>query len=177
MKVGYSIFATLLILLLTFAGAGATLEETCNQVTSPSSATNLTYDFCLTSLQPISGSREVDVKGLAGITINLSIYNFTYTRNKLGDLKSKETKQPAIDALQKCLDKFNEGDAYLKMAQTSLRTLRYQDAFSSITSAAGSSVVCDNAFYERGIQSPVSLDTQNGYLLCTLAAYLIQYVA
>ncbi|KAJ0983750.1 hypothetical protein J5N97_002106 [Dioscorea zingiberensis] len=165
-----------LIICLSFPGGGAAanLEEICQKASS--SSVNMTYDFCLTSLQPIPGTREVDTKGLASITINLSISNFTSTREKIADLQSKATDQSVKDALQICSVRFGNGDASLKIAQTSLGQDHIQDALSSVRAAAGSAVVCANAFSERGIQSPIS-DTQDGFLLCNLAAYIIQLLA
>ncbi|KAH7655323.1 Plant invertase/pectin methylesterase inhibitor protein [Dioscorea alata] len=171
----FSIFVTLLLLLLIIAGATANLEELCKQATS--SSTIVTYDFCIKSLQPIHGSNEVDAKGLAGITINLSMYNLAGIINMLSDLQSKTTNQTVLDALNACSDGINNGNTQLKIAQTLVSNGNIQDALTAVKVAEGSSDVCDSAFNQRGVQSPIHDAMHDPVLLCDLADLIIHLLA
>ncbi|XP_039144826.1 uncharacterized protein LOC120282140 [Dioscorea cayenensis subsp. rotundata] len=171
----FSIFVTLLVLLLIIAGATANLQELCKQATS--SSTIVTYDFCVRSLQPINGSNDVDAKGLVGITINLSLDNLVGIINMLSDLQSKTTNKTVLDALNACSDEVNRGTTELKVAQNLVSNGYAQDALTAVRVAEKSSDVCDSAFNQRGIQSPVHDAMHDPVLLCDLVDLIIQLLA
>ncbi|KAH7655321.1 Plant invertase/pectin methylesterase inhibitor protein [Dioscorea alata] len=168
----FSTFVTLLLFLLIIAGATANLQELCKQATSSSPI--VTYDFCIKSLQPIRGSNEVDAKGLVGITINLSLDNLVSIINMLSDLQSKTTNQTVLDALNACSDGINKGTTELKVTQYLVSHGYIQESLTSVRVAEKSSDVCDSAFNQRGIQSPVHDAMHDPVLLCNLVDLIIQ---
>ncbi|WOL01648.1 invertase inhibitor [Canna indica] len=92
----HSLFLVLLALLIpSFSSAASpTIESACKDFVDP--------NFCITSLQVVNGSESADLRGLAGISLRLAVFNATGTFAKLETFKKTTTDAGVLNSVAAC---------------------------------------------------------------------------
>ncbi|XP_072967999.1 putative invertase inhibitor [Typha angustifolia] len=151
---------------LLFVGA-SNVEDVCRAAAS--SSPNINFDFCVTSLQADPGSGSADKKGLAVIAAELASKNATSTKSRVQELLNKAVEPKLKNSLDTCLDLYSDMIPNLSDSISAIRTGRYSDAKTYLSSAFDAPGDCENAFSEEGIQSPITKENSDSQQLSVIA--------
>lgn len=168
MKKALALLSTLLFLL---PFSIATLDQTCRRVTQ---ADQWNYNFCITSLQVVPGSRTADDRGVAVIAAQLLQANYTSIVDKAKKLLNDKGLSPSMTkALGGCLNVYQPASQSLQTAVNKLRSFYVKEAVAYMRSAVGAPDGCALAFYQFRVKSPLLKENANARTLGNIALAIV----
>lgn len=175
----FSLALSLFLLLLPHQNTAIAVDlihETCKSCAEMSPF--LSYDFCVTSLQPIPQSHTSNLQELAVISLKLAMVNATgmiWSIQKL--LKSEASDPYAMECLEDCLELYT--DAIFTL-EDSIGAFKYEDYISAniwISSAMEAATTCEGGFEEEGKVSPLTKQNYDFFRLGDIALVITHLVS
>ncbi|XP_050237911.1 putative invertase inhibitor [Mercurialis annua] len=164
-----------LLLILTFQSIAATndlIQQTCKKCarTDP----NISYNFCLTSLQASPHCQCADLRDLGTISIKLTRHNVTSTRRYIKGLLNKKKLNPDLKAcLDDCLALYSDAIPSLKQAIKDYKSSRFADANIQLSSVIDASTTCTDGFTDKGVVSPLKARNNHTFQLAAISLSII----
>ncbi|CAB4299746.1 unnamed protein product [Prunus armeniaca] len=149
------------------------IPETCKKCVQHDP--NLSYKFCVTSLQAAPNSSRADVRQLGIISLNLIRQNMTSTRQYIKHLlKNKKLEKLLRVYLEVCLELYSDATPDIKQALRSYKAKQYRDANIRVTAVCDAPVTCEDGFHEReGLVSPLTKRNNDAFQLSAIALSII----
>ncbi|CAB4269383.1 unnamed protein product [Prunus armeniaca] len=149
------------------------IPETCKKCVQHDP--NLSYKFCVTSLQAAPNSSSADVRQLGIISLNLIRQNMTSTRQYIKHLlKNKKLEKLLRVYLEVCLELYSDATPDIKQALRSYKAKQYRDANIRVTAVCDAPVTCEDGFHEReGLVSPLTKRNNDAFQLSAIALSII----
>ncbi|KAJ4847702.1 hypothetical protein Tsubulata_050426 [Turnera subulata] len=172
-----------LLLLFGVQDAGATppshnlIHETCRKCAR--NDPNLSYDFCVTSLQAAPDSRCANLTQLGVISLKLTRQNLTATKKYIRLLLKNKTSHQYDDpyirsCLKDCFRLYSDAILSLKEAIADYKSTNYADANIKVSSVLDASTTCEDGFKEKqGVSSPLTKRNGDTFHLSALALSII----
>ncbi|XP_077240377.1 putative invertase inhibitor [Tasmannia lanceolata] len=128
---------------------GDLISQTCNKT--------FHFDLCVSSLESDPNSLKTDVKGLAEISINLSIIQATEAISQLRTLIMNNSNDAYTDGcLKDCLDDYIDAVGNLRECNKAFSEGSYGTVNTLVTAAMSDSGACEDGFQEKpGYVSPL----------------------
>ncbi|KAJ6328249.1 hypothetical protein OIU77_010022 [Salix suchowensis] len=136
---------------------------------------NLSYNFCLTSLQAVNHSQCADLRDLGLMSIKLTKSNVTNTRYYVKKLLKNTKWDPFIRAcLNDCLELYSDAIPTLKQAMKDFKSKHYEDANIEVSSVIDAATTCEDGFKEReGAVSPLTKRNNDTFQLSAIVLAVI----
>jgi pectinesterase inhibitor-like protein len=149
------------------------IPETCKKCAA--NDPNLSYNFCVTSLQASNRSQCDNLRGLGMMSIKLIKYNVTNTRHYVKNLLKNKKMDPFVRAcLNDCLDLYSDAIPTLKQAMIDYKSKHYKDANIEVSSVIDAATTCEDGFEEKeGAVSPLTKRNNDTFQLSAIALALI----
>ncbi|XP_010052753.2 putative invertase inhibitor [Eucalyptus grandis] len=148
------------------------IHETCKKCAQADP--NVSYKFCVASLESNPNSLSADLHGLGLISIKLLRHNMTHTRSYTKKLLKSKKMDPFIKAcLQDCLELYSDAVPTLKEVIRSYKAEKYEDANINLSSAMEASTTCEDGFSEKGVVSPLTERNEDASQLSALALSIV----
>uniref|UniRef100_A0A9I9DEM2 Pectinesterase inhibitor domain-containing protein n=1 Tax=Cucumis melo TaxID=3656 RepID=A0A9I9DEM2_CUCME len=149
------------------------IQETCKK--SAESTPNLTYKFCVTSLESDRRSRSANLHKLGLISIDLLRHNVTSTRREIKKLlRNKKMEEFIKGCLKDCVELYSDAVPTLKEAKREYKNRNYKDSNIKVSSIMEAPTTCENGFKEKeGIVSPLTNNNSNVFQLAALTLSII----
>ncbi|XP_022155774.1 putative invertase inhibitor [Momordica charantia] len=144
---------------------------------------NISFNFCLTSLQSAAHAHQADLRHLGLLSLRLLRRNVTTTRRHIKKLLRRKSNKIRLDpfiksCLDDCLELYSDDIPTLKRARRDYRAGRYAEANSEISSVMDDSVTCEDGFKEEeGVVSPLTSRNHNAFELSAIALSIINMLA
>ncbi|KAJ6679291.1 PECTINESTERASE INHIBITOR-LIKE [Salix purpurea] len=174
----FSYFPLLLFLPLLFSTFHADIAqdlvpETCRKLAE--NDPNLSYNFCLTSLQAVNRGQCADLRDLGLMSIKLTKSNVTNTRYYVKKLLKNTKWDPFIRAcLNDCLELYSDAIPTLKQAMKDFKSKHYEDANIEVSSVIDAATTCEDGFKEReGAVSPLTKRNNDTFQLSAIVLAVI----
>ncbi|CAK7347707.1 unnamed protein product [Dovyalis caffra] len=174
----FSYFSLLVFLSFLFSTFHAIIaqnliRETCKKCAEIDP--NLSYNFCVTSLQAANDSHCANLRGLGMISIKLTKYNGTNTRHYIKQLLKNKKWDPFVRAcLNDCLDLYSDAIPTLKQAIIDYKSKNYKDANIEVGSVIDAATTCEDGFKEKeGTVSPLTKRNNDTFQLSAIALSII----
>ena len=166
----------LLLFISTFHAINANrlIHETCKKCSQKDP--NLSYNFCVNSLQAVPKSQSVDdLRELGKISIKLIKQNVTDTRNHIKNLLGNKSSDSFIEScLSDCFDLYSDAVPTLSQALKDYKAKRYDDANIEVSSVLDASTTCEDGFVEKkGVVSPLTKRNNNTFQLSAIALSIV----
>ncbi|XP_040992476.1 putative invertase inhibitor [Juglans microcarpa x Juglans regia] len=178
MRLTFSYFSLPLFFLLfsTFHATSTNnlIPETCKKCVQKSP--NLTFKFCVTSLQAASGShRADDLRKLGKISIKLIKHNVTNTRHHIQKLLKNNRLDPFVRAcLDDCFSLYSDAIPTLGQALKDYKTKHFENVNIDVSSVIDVSTTCEDGFKEKkGVISPLTKRNKDTFQLSALSLSII----
>ncbi|KAL4325225.1 hypothetical protein GQ457_11G000390 [Hibiscus cannabinus] len=181
---GIPLFLSFFLLISTSTSRGLTandtsfIRKTCKKCAQ--SDPNLSYNFCLTSLQAAPNShRANDLRQLGKISIKLLGRNLTNSSSYIKELlKNKDKTDPFVrSCLHDCLDLYSDATLTAKQAIRDYRAKRYDDSNIGVSSIMDSSTTCEDGFKEKeGVVSPLTKRNNDTFQLSAISLSIINMI-
>ncbi|VVA29106.1 PREDICTED: putative [Prunus dulcis] len=149
------------------------IPETCKKCVQDDP--NLSYKFCVTSLQAAPNSSSADVRQLGIISMNLIRQNMTSTRQYIKQLMKNRKLDKFLRAyLEVCLELYSDAIPDIKQALRYYKAKQYRDANVRVTGVYDAPVTCEDGFHERkGLVSPLTKRNNDAVQLSAIALSII----
>lgn len=150
------------------------IPETCR--TCAERDPNLSYNFCVTSLQAAAESHcAADLRELGKISIKLLKHNVTSTRQHIKKLLQKKKLDPFVKAcLSDCFELYSDAIPDVTKALKEYKTKHYEDANIDVSSISTASTTCEDGFNEKnGVVSPLTKRNTYTFQLSAIALSII----
>ncbi|PQP93042.1 putative invertase inhibitor [Prunus yedoensis var. nudiflora] len=149
------------------------IPETCKKCVQDDP--NLSYKFCVTSLQAAPKSSSSDVRQLGTISMNLIRHNMTSTRQHIKHLlKNTKLDKFLRVYLEDCLDLYSNAIPDIKKALRSYKAKQFRDANVRVSGVCDAPVTCEDGFHEReGLVSPLTKRNNDAVQLSAIALSII----
>ncbi|XP_059433940.1 putative invertase inhibitor [Corylus avellana] len=149
------------------------IHETCKMCAQKDP--NLSYNFCVTSLQAVPKSGCANLRHLGTISIRLTKQNVTATRHRIKKLLEKKNLDPFVKGcLNDCFELYSDAIPSLKKALKAYKGRRYQDANIAVSSVIDAATTCEDGFSEQdGIVSPLTKSNNDTFQLSAIALSII----
>jgi pectinesterase inhibitor-like protein len=177
-----SFFIFLAVFFSFFAGFRAVdgqnlIHETCK--TCAQKDPNLSYNFCVASLQAVPKSGLADLRQLGNISIKLTKHNVTATRHRIKKLLKKKNLDPFVKGcLNDCFELYSDAIPSLKKALKDYKGERYEDANIDVSSVIDAATTCEDGFNERnGVVSPLTKRNNDTFQLSAIALSIINMLS
>ncbi|OMP00801.1 Pectinesterase inhibitor [Corchorus olitorius] len=154
--------------------AGDLIRETCKKCAERDP--NLSYKFCVTSLQAAPKSHCADdLRDLGVISIKLVRRNMTSSRSYIKELLKNKKLEPFVrSCLHDCLDLFSDAISATKEAMDDFKSKHYDDANIDMSSVMDASTTCEDGFHEKqGLVSPLTKRNNDTFLLTAISLSII----
>lgn len=152
------------------------ISETCKKAAQ--NDPNLSYKFCLTSLQAAPNSPGADLRQLGLISMKLVQHNVTNTSRYIKHLlKNKQLDKFVRAGLYDCLDLYTDAKPTIKQAIKDYRMKHNEDANILVSSIVDASTTCEDGFEERQLVSPLTKRNNETFQLCIIALSIINMVS
>ncbi|XP_043717993.1 putative invertase inhibitor [Telopea speciosissima] len=158
-------------------GGGGDFKGTCRKCAKGDP--NISYDFCVTSLQAVPKSHNSTLKELGLIAMKLTKTNASSTKSFIKNLlKNKKINPHDKLALQDCIEVYSEAIDLLKEAMNDFKDKQYSEANIKLSSAMDSSTTCEQGFNEKkkGKMSPLTKENRNLFQLAAISLSIINMV-
>ncbi|KAF3954422.1 hypothetical protein ACB098_11G135100 [Castanea mollissima] len=170
----------LLLFISTFHAINANklIHETCKKCSQTDP--NLSYNFCVDSLQADPKSQSVDdLRELGKISIKLIKQNVTNTRNHIKKLLENKNSDSFIKScLSDCFDLYSDAVPTLSQALKDYKAKRYDDANIEVSSVLDASTTCEDGFEEeKGVVSPLTKRNNNTFQLSAIALSIVNMLS
>ncbi|KAJ6940094.1 hypothetical protein NC651_006287 [Populus alba x Populus x berolinensis] len=173
----FSYFSLLFLpfLLTTFHAITAQnlINETCKKCAE--NDPNISYKFCVTSLQAANNSHSANLRGLGMISIKLTKNNVAKTRQYIMELlKNRKLNRFIRVCLNDCLDLYSDALPALKQAILDYQSEHYNDANIEVSSVIDAATTCEDGFKEReGAASPLTKKNNDVFQQSAVALSII----
>ncbi|XP_022135283.1 putative invertase inhibitor [Momordica charantia] len=149
------------------------IQETCKR--SADSTPNLSYNFCVASLESDDRSRCADLHKLGLIAMDLMRHNITSTRRDIRKLlRNKKLDQFVKARLDDCLELYSDAVPILKEAKRCYKEKKYVDANVKVSSVMEAPSTCEDGFRDKeGLVSPLTEKNKNVFRLAALTLSII----
>lgn len=166
-----------IITLIRATNGNNLIHETCK--TCAQSDPNLSYAFCVTSLEAVPSSRRADLRQLGNISIRLTRHNVTKTRHRITKLLEKKKLDPFVrGCLNDCFELYSDAMPSLKQALKYYKAKRYEDANIAVSSVIDASTTCEDGFAEKeGVVSPLTKTNNDTFQLSAMALSIINLLS
>ncbi|KAL1207306.1 Pectinesterase inhibitor 12 [Cardamine amara subsp. amara] len=158
-----ALFVIFLLLLNGFSTAQTLIQDFCKKAAAKHR--DIKYDFCVSSLQQDPQSKSAT--NLTDLLIASIKTDAVKTTNVVGIvnqiIKEKKYGKDIESSLDACLSCFYEATDELKLTVASIKSHDYSDANWHMSNALYSSEDCDLDFKQRGLQSPITNETNVVY--------------
>ena len=165
--VGYLPFTSASSRLLVVLGNTADQED----LVSSTCKKTLYFQVCVSSLRSNPQSQTSDLRGLAVISLNLSIANGVNTLSYISHLKSEAAyngSQSMLGYLSDCIDVYSDAIQNLQDSVQALNDKSYDTLQSLVSAAMTDSETCEDGFKEmKGSSSPLTEQNQYFSQLCS----------
>ncbi|XP_062175155.1 putative invertase inhibitor [Alnus glutinosa] len=153
------------------------IHKTCK--TCAQSDPNLSYAFCVTSLEAVPSSCRADLRQLGNISIKLTRHNVTKTRHRITKLLEKKKLEPFVrGCLNDCFELYSDVMPSLKQALKAYKAKRYKDANIAVGSVIDASSTCEDGFTEKeGVVSPLTKTNNDTFQLAAMALSIINLLS
>lgn len=170
---------TFLPLFLLFSTITATnlISETCKKCAKNDA--NLSYKFCVTSLQAAPNSSSANLRQLGLISMKLVQHNVTDTKHFIKQLlKNKNLDKFVRVYLDDCLELYTDAVPTIKQAIKDYKSKHNRDANIRLSAVSGASTTCEDGFEERpGLVSPLKKRDNDMFQLSAIALAIINMVS
>lgn len=154
------------------------IPETCKKCVQKDP--NLTYKFCVTSLQAAPESHCVDdLRELGKISIKLIKHNVTNTRQHIKKLLENNRLDPFVRAcLADCFSLYSDAIPTLGQALKDYKTKHYKNVNMDVSSIIDAAMTCEDGFKERnGVVSPLTKRNKNTFQLSAISLSIINMLS
>ncbi|OVA02472.1 Pectinesterase inhibitor domain [Macleaya cordata] len=150
------------------------VEETCKKAADEDP--NLTYKFCVTSLQAVPKSNCTNLKELGLISMKLTKTNATHTKSYIKKLLKQKNMDPFYKScLKSCLELYSNAVYSIKDAVKYYKGKHYLEANIEMSAVMDASTTCEDGFKEKeGVQSPLTKKDKDMFQLTALALSIIE---
>ncbi|KAM1285003.1 hypothetical protein ACFX2J_027626 [Malus domestica] len=170
-----SLPVSLLFFLFTFNAITANnlIPETCKNFAQYDP--NLSYNFCVNSLQAAPKSQRAGLHKLGIISIKLVRNNATDTRHYIKHLLKNKNLDPYVSAcLGDCLELYSDAIPTIKHALMNYKSKKYEDANTEVSSVIDASTTCEDGFDEGNqLVSPLTKRNSDMFQLSIIALSFI----
>ncbi|XP_044493387.1 putative invertase inhibitor [Mangifera indica] len=149
------------------------IHQTCKKCSQ--NDPNLSYTFCVTSLEAVPSSHCANLRQLGMIAINLTRRNVTSTKSYINELLKNKKLDPFMKAcLNDCYELYSDAIMTLQQAFIDYKSKHYEDANFEISSVMDASTTCEDGFKEQeGVVSPLTKRNNNTFQLPAIALSII----
>ncbi|XP_050378305.1 putative invertase inhibitor [Argentina anserina] len=170
-------FITLIVLFHNTMGFKDLIRLSCKKAAA--SDPNLSYKFCVSSLEAVPESHGADLDQLVAITLNLTISNATSISSTISKLLiDKQFDKYAKDCLQDCLELYSDAVPTLQEAVGAFKAKDYSKANTEVSAAMDASSTCEDGFMEKkGEVYPLKLENDNFCQLNVISLAFINTLA
>ncbi|XP_022973011.1 putative invertase inhibitor [Cucurbita maxima] len=175
----FSLFflSPLFVILVSSSSHGSTphnmVQETCKKcaATTP----NLSYSFCVSSLESDDRSRSANLHRLGLISMDLLRHNLTSTRREVKKLLRNKTLDGFVKVrLDDCLELYSDAIPTLKECKREYKQKRFSDANVKVSSIMEAPSTCEDGFHEKqGVGSPLTKSNKNVFQLAALTLSIV----
>ncbi|KAG6630495.1 putative invertase inhibitor [Carya illinoinensis] len=154
------------------------IPETCKKCVQKDP--NLTYKFCVTSLQAARGSHRVDdLRELGKISIKLIKHNVTNTRHHIQKLlKNRRLDSFLKECLDDCFSLYSDSIPTLGQALKDYKTKNYENVNIDLSSMIDVSTTCEDGFNEKkGAISPLTKRNNDTFQLSAISLSIINMLS
>ncbi|GMI95721.1 hypothetical protein like AT5G46940 [Hibiscus trionum] len=181
---GIPLFLSFFLLISTSTSHGLTantsslIRKTCKKCaqTDP----NLSYNFCVTSLQAAPNSHCANnLRQLGRISIKLLGRNLTNSRSYIKELLTKNKRmEPFVrSCLQDCLDLYSDAILTGRQAIQDYKAKRYDDSNIDVSSIMDAATTCEDGFREKeGVVSPLTKRNNDTFQLSAISLSIINMI-
>ncbi|KAK9927823.1 hypothetical protein M0R45_024989 [Rubus argutus] len=166
-------FITFLMLFHSTMGSEDLIQLSCKKAAAGDP--NLSFNFCVSSLEASPRSHGADLEQLVAITLNLTISNATSINSTISRLLvDKRFDKYAKECLQDCLELYSDSVPTLQEAIGAFQAKDYDKANIEVSSAMDASTTCEDGFKEkRGEVYPLKKENHN---FCQLNAISLAFI-
>ncbi|KAL5560614.1 hypothetical protein UlMin_036825 [Ulmus minor] len=170
------IFLTFLFFFFNFfhvSSCNNLIHETCKKFSETDP--NLSYKFCIASLESEPGSHCADLRKLGLISINLTKRNVSSTSHFIEVLLKNKKLDPYTRArLSDCMELYTGAIDTTKEAKKHYRSKHYKEANVAFSSVMDTSTTCEDGFKEkRHVVSPLTKRNNDTFQLSAIALSII----
>ncbi|GAV71802.1 PMEI domain-containing protein [Cephalotus follicularis] len=131
---------------------------------------NLSYNFCVNSLQAAPNSHRANLRKLGTISIKLIENNVTDTTSFINVLMRNKKLDPFERAcLNDCLELYSDAITTVKKAIKGYQSKQYDDANIELSSVMDASTTCEDGFKEEYVVSPLAKRNSATFQLSAIA--------
>ncbi|XP_062029364.1 putative invertase inhibitor [Rosa rugosa] len=154
-------FITFLVLHHNTMGCNDLIHLSCKKAAA--SDPNLSYNFCVSSLEAIPKSHGADLEQLVALTLNFTISNATSINSTISKLLlDKKFDEYAKECLQDCLELYSDAVPTLQEAVGAFKAKDYGKANIEISAAMDASSTCEDGFMDKkGEVYPLKRENDN----------------
>ncbi|XP_038875573.1 putative invertase inhibitor [Benincasa hispida] len=150
------------------------IQETCMKISREDP--NISYDFCLTSLESATKDIEcINLRHLGLISIGLLRRNVTSTRHHIISLMENTKLYPFVKfCLEDCLELYSDAVPTVTQAMWDYKLKQYDDANIAVSLVMDAAETCEDGFKERkGVVSPLKKRDEDAFELGAIALSII----
>ncbi|KAL3742640.1 hypothetical protein ACJRO7_018024 [Eucalyptus globulus] len=148
------------------------IHETCKKCAREDP--NVSYKFCVASLESNPYSHCADLRGLGLISVKLLRHNVTRTRSYTEKLLKSEEMDPSVRAcLEDCLELYSDAVPTLAEAIRAYKDERYEDTNINLSSVMNAPTTCEDGFSEKGAGSPLAKRNKDSFQLSAVALSIV----
>ncbi|KAL4339744.1 hypothetical protein GQ457_08G023560 [Hibiscus cannabinus] len=159
------------------AGNSSLIRRTCKKCAQ--SDPNLSYNFCVTSLQAAPNSHCANnLRQLGKISIKLLRRNLTNSRSYIKELLRNKRMEPFVrSCLHDCLDLYSDAILTAKQGVQDYKAKRYEDSNIEVSSIMDAATTCEDGFKEEeGVVSPLTKRNHDTFQLSAIALSIINMI-
>ncbi|KAK8650464.1 hypothetical protein V6N13_140103 [Hibiscus sabdariffa] len=182
-SLGIPLFLSFFLLISTSTSHGLTasntslIRKTCKKCAQ--SDPNLSYNFCVTSLQAAPNSHCADnLRQLGKISIKLLGRNLTNSRSYIKELLKNKRMEPFVrSCLHDCFDLYSDAILTAKQAIQDYKAKRYDDSNIDVSSIMDAATTCEDGFKEKeGVVSPLTKRNSDTFQLSAISLSIINMI-
>ncbi|KAJ4846833.1 hypothetical protein Tsubulata_004630 [Turnera subulata] len=140
---------------------------------------NLSYAFCVASLEANPRSKKADLEELLNITLHLTISNATNIASSIKQLLDGKNFDPYTrGALKDCLELYLDADSSLHDAICDFKSKDYFKANLDASAAMDSAITCEDDFKEKkGVVSPLTRENDTFFQLTAMVLAFLKMLS
>ncbi|KAG7026060.1 hypothetical protein SDJN02_12558, partial [Cucurbita argyrosperma subsp. argyrosperma] len=174
----FFLFSNFAITQSSISNTSSLIYNTCK--TSSDQDPNISFNFCLTSLQHGAehGRGALDLRRLGLISLRLVRRNVSSTRHYIKKLRrNKHLNTLVKSCLTDCLELYSDAIPTLKDARRDYKGRRYFETNLKISSVMDDCSTCEDGFEEEGVISPLTNRSYNAFELSAIALSIINMLS
>ncbi|KAK8482547.1 hypothetical protein V6N13_097855 [Hibiscus sabdariffa] len=178
-SLGIPLFLSFFLLISTSTSHGNTslIRKTCKKCAQ--SDPNLSYNFCVTSLQAAPNSHCANnLRQLGKISVKLLGRNLTNSRSYIKELLKNKRMEPFVrSCLHDCFDLYSDAILTAKQAVQDYKAKRYEDSNIEVSSIMDAATTCEDGFKEEeGVVSPLTKTNHDTFQLSAISLSIINII-